>query len=196
MKADAFRIADRERRKRRVVQPLADTANPATQGGRHQFRRAGKPGKVRAGGFPKETGLRDCFPVRRCGRRAALTNRNSPIRLSYDEIAIACGSIVETVERSSSCSQPRFPAAAKRFPVPVPDFVTLARAMPMKGLHELRSHASAEGRFLVFPDIFPVLRENRRGLRPRLRAKCELNQSVMRRSVVAGRRYRQSSRAQ
>ncbi len=116
--------------------------------------------------LPEETGLRDCFLVQRCGLRAALTNRNSPIGLSYDEIAIACGSIVETVERSSSCSQPRFPAAAKRFPVPVPDLVTLARAMPMKGLHESSSHALPEGRFLGFPDLFPVLRENRQASRP------------------------------
>ncbi len=125
--------------------------------------RRGSPGRCVPAASRRDTpsGL---FPGAEVRAKATLTNRNSPIRLSYDESAIACGSIVETgrarPERLSSSSQPRFPAAAKIFPVSVPDSLTLARAMPMKGLHESRSHALPEGRFLGFPDIFPVLRED------------------------------------
>jgi hypothetical protein len=53
MKANAFRIADRERRKRRVVEPSAVVRIWRPEDSGISSDTAGKPGKMRAGGFPK-----------------------------------------------------------------------------------------------------------------------------------------------
>jgi hypothetical protein len=63
----------------------------------------------------------------------------------------------------------RFPDSAKDYAVLPARVAVLIWTMVLKLLRELRNHAPAEGRFLGFPVIFPVLREKPASAGVRLR---------------------------